>query len=209
MRFTAIVLAFAAVAQAANVSHLEKYKDDFARHVQKYKVEIFGEEAFEERLSIFAKNVEFINAHNSANNHTYTLGKNQFTHLTFDEFSDIYLGTTPPMREERYINDFADVNAPDTIDWSGTDAVTPVKDQGNCGSCWAFSATGAVEGAYFLKHKKQVSFSEQQLVSCSWAYKNSGCFGGLMNQAFEYIHDTGLCSENDYPYVDKDNVSMS
>ena len=72
--------------------------------------------------------------------------------------------------------------------------------QSSCGSCWAFSTTGGLEGAYYLKEGKQVSFSEQQLVSCD-TVSDQGCNGGLMDNAFQYIATEGLCSENDYPYV--------
>jgi len=79
--------------------------------------------------------------------------------------------------------------------------VTAVKDQGQCGSCWAFSTTGGMEGAYYFKNQQQVSFSEQQLVSCDTESGDMGCSGGLMDNAFGYIKTAGLCSEDDYSYV--------
>ena len=99
------------------------------------------------------------------------------------------------------VNAFEGVKAADSVDWATTDAVTPVKDQGSCGSCWAFSTTGGMEGAYYAKNGKSISFSEQQLVSCDTDYGDQGCNGGLMDNAFQYIAANGLCTETDYPYT--------
>jgi cathepsin L len=89
---------------------------------------------------------------------------------------------------------------PASVDWSLKGAVTGVKDQGNCGSCWSFSATGALEGAYQIKYGTLVSFSEQNLVSCDTI--DSACNGGLMDTAFSWVKSNGgLCTESGYPYT--------
>lgn len=165
-------------------------------------------EHFVQMLTNYANNDDIITAHN-AKNLTYTLGHNQFSHMSQDEwraYVKLGLGRPAPSTAAEVHQAPADMSAvPASIDWTTLGAVTPVKDQGQCGSCWSFSTTGALEGAYFNKNKKLLSFSEQNLVDCD-NFKNGGkdmgCNGGLMDNAFNWIaKNGGICQEADYPYV--------
>lgn len=112
-------------------------------------------------------------------------------------------GENPKLRGTRLY--LGDIVAAESVDWVKAGAVTPVKNQGQCGSCWSFSTTGALEGAYFIRYGRLVSFSEQQLVSCDNRQnggRDMGCNGGLMDNAFKWIEKNGgLCTEDAYPYT--------
>jgi len=143
--------------------------------------------------------------------HTFWLGMNHFADLTVAEFVKVmngYNATLAGPRSETRKTFVADPNlkVPDTVDWRTQGYVTPVKDQGQCGSCWAFSSTGSLEGQTFKKTGKLVSLSEQNLVDCSGKQGNMGCNGGLMDQAFTYIKENnGIDTESSYPYEAVDN----
>merc|ERR1711973_213420 len=99
------------------------------------------------------------------------------------------------------------ITADSSVDWRQKNAVTPVKNQGNCGSCWAFSTTGSVEGAAAIASGQLISLSEQQLVDCSKAEHHGGCNGGLMDYGFQYIEDNhGITTEQDYAYTARDGT---
>jgi C1A family cysteine protease len=196
----------AAVGTILTGAPLQKCEFLFNSHVAQYNLDIPVED-FHFRTQVFCDNVDFIDAHN-AKNLTYTLGLNAFAHLTHEEFLNAY--TTSAFARPRMGGMFraapraglrAGTNAPASIDWVSKGGVTPVKDQGQCGSCWSFSTTGSMEGAYFVKYRNLVSFSEQELVDCS-SPLNHGCNGGLPDRAFRWIENNGgLCTEGDYPYV--------
>lgn len=154
------------------------------------------------RESVYLSNVLAIRAHN-AGNHSWRMAVNKFADLTADEFSSKYVtGGYVPRRNNIHSTSVAATALPASVNWTAAGAVTPVKNQEQCGSCWAFSSTGSIEGAWFLKNGTLVSVSEQQLVDCSTAEGNQGCNGGLMDYAFEYVvKNKGITTEAAYPYT--------
>ena len=163
------------------------------------------------RQAIFNKNLEMINNHNSDSSSTYQLGINQFSDLTFEEFSSFYL---KPLAPELIIPEpspelyFAPVSFEDNeLDWRTKGIINKVKNQARCGSCWAFSAVAAVEQAYSLfKGEKVIDLAEQELVDCSRSYGNQGCNGGWEDKGIAYIKDKGISDQVDYPYVARDQT---
>merc|ERR1711953_1365998 len=158
------------------------------------------------RMKAFADNLDKIAKHNkeaAEGKHTYTLGVNKFADLTEQEWRDTL--TLNVVKEDKPVHYMKskNVNIPDSVDWRDEGWVTPVKDQAQCGSCWAFSTTGSTEGAHFIGKGELVSISEQQLVDCSGSYGNQGCNGGLMDNAFKYYLGSGKGAvlEADYPYT--------
>jgi len=154
------------------------------------------------RFRIFKKNFQLIREHN-AKNEPYTMALNKFADLTQEEFSAMYLGYKHNSQRQKNIVNLPIENLPSSVNWTNAGAVTPVKNQDMCGSCWAFSATGALEGLNFIANKKLLSFSEQQLVDCSKKFGNQGCNGGEMDAAFQYVEQNGIELEDTYPYKGK------
>lgn len=162
-------------------------------------------EASDGRFEIFKDNLKFIDEHN-AGDHSFRLGLNRFADLTNEEYRSTYLGVRGPRRRrssgegsEQYLHRVGD-EVPDSIDWREKGAVLPIKDQGSCGSCWAFSTISSIEGINQITTGDLISLSEQELVDCDTSY-NEGCNGGLMDYAFEFIvNNGGIDSEADYPY---------
>ncbi|EDO45953.1 predicted protein [Nematostella vectensis] len=157
------------------------------------------------RMAIWQQNLEKIKRHN-AEDHSYKMAMNHLGDLTEDEFRYFYLGVRAHHNSTKrgwatYMPP-SNVKIPSSVDWSQKGYVTGVKNQGQCGSCWAFSTTGSVEGQHFRKTGSLVSLSEQNLIDCSGSYGNNGCQGGLMDNAFRYIESNGgIDTESSYPYL--------
>jgi len=161
---------------------------------------------------VFMENKHMIAKHNQkamAGHKSYTLEMNHYGDLLHHEFVRIMNGYRQHMKAISENGSLfmapANVVVPTSVDWREHNLVTPVKDQGQCGSCWSFSATGALEGQHSRKASKLVSLSEQNLVDCSKKFGNNGCNGGLMDFAFQYIKQNhGIDTEASYPYEAKE-----
>ncbi|XP_067367167.1 cathepsin S, ortholog2, tandem duplicate 1 [Channa argus] len=160
------------------------------------------------RRDLWEKNLKFISMHNleaSMGIHTYELGMNQMGDLTQEEIQKSYATLRPPTDIQRApspLTRTSGATVPDTMDWREKGVVTRVKMQGACGSCWAFSAAGALEGQLAKTTGKLVDLSPQNLVDCSGKYGNEGCNGGYIHKAFEYVIDNhGIDSDASYPYT--------
>jgi C1A family cysteine protease len=192
---------------AQNLHDRAYYEEKFFNWLSEHKIQATSGDHFVKMIQNFANNDDIIAAHN-AQNLSYTLGHNQFSHLSIDEWREyVKLGLNKPempVADEIHSAVEGEVLA-GSIDWTTKGAVTPVKDQGQCGSCWSFSATGAMEGAYQKKYGKLVSFSEQNFVDCDTRANGGsdlGCNGGLMDSAFAWAKKWGgIATEADYPYV--------
>ena len=161
------------------------------------------------RHEIFEKNFVYVQMHNENKDiHGFELEMNKFADLESGEFSKIYNGYLKHIKKRsnstEKIYKPANLAIPSSMDWRTKGVVTGVKNQGQCGSCWAFSTTGSVEACDALKSGTLTSLSEQELVDCSGSYGNYGCDGGLMDNAFNYIKDHKDDTEACYPYVAHD-----
>jgi len=211
---SSLSILFCVIAAASAVSLVTLAQDEWElfklKHLKKYENEV--EERF--RMKIYLENRHKIVKHNKDSHiHGFTLAMNKYGDMLPHEFATRMNGFRRELRNTTrheleaisYLSP-ENVNVPEEIDWRQKGAVTPVKDQGQCGSCWSFSTTGALEGQHFRKSGKLVSLSEQNLIDCSRKYGNEGCNGGLMDNAFQYIKDNrGIDTEKTYPYEAEDD----
>jgi C1A family cysteine protease len=189
------------------------FLDRFENWVAKFRIRFQTKNHLYDTLRKWMTNDEYIDRMNQENK-SYKLAHNQFSGM--DEFDFIrYVQNShlrypsPPLIS----GEFNYTSLPVAVDWRNKNAVTPVKDQGQCGSCWSFSTTGALEGIYSIQTGKLLSFSEQQLVDCDnfkHGGKDHGCNGGLMDNAFSWIQKNGgLCTEETYPYISQSGDTQS
>jgi len=180
-----------------------EYKDAFVNWIQ-VRQKVYASNEFQQRFEIFKSNMDFVKTWNEDPSHTHTVALNDFADLTNAEYRAIYLGTHIDGTEKlKNAKPHVNVTRPmdDVINWAAKGAVTPIKNQGQCGSCWSFSTTGSVEALNFIYTGNLISLSEQNLMDCSTSYGNQGCNGGLMDNAFRYIiANNGIDREADYPY---------
>jgi len=201
------LLALGAYTYEANLDELQIVWSSWKSHFGKNYA--LAEEGA--RFAIFVENYKYIVEFNGAQNDV-KLALNKFADITPTEFSNVYAGgfknhgrtiQVPRINNNKFYSFRRQVQLPTVVDWRTVGAVTPVKDQGQCGSCWSFSTTGLLEGFYFITNKKLVSFSEQQIVDCD-TDQDEGCNGGLPSNALEYTAKAGLQTEDDYPYTATD-----
>ncbi|KAJ4730613.1 hypothetical protein LUZ62_030334 [Rhynchospora pubera] len=210
-KFTLLVF-ICSIITAATVKHLsannsaDVFEKWIAKHGKSYQN--LGEK--QRRFEIFKENLKHIEETNKQRK-SYRLGLNVYADMHHEEFKSKYLGLKQNLMKKREatIGDSDHENAgylPKIVDWRKKGAVTPVKNQGTCGSCWAFSTVAAVEGINQIVTGNLTSLSEQQLIDCDTTI-NSGCSGGLMDYAFAFIiGNGGLQREEEYPYLMEEGV---
>jgi len=184
-------------------------QQEFVSFIAMYQKEYNADE-FAIRFEVFKANLVAIATHNAKANSTWSMGITQFSDLTSEEFASQYLSGLNPSADfpVEHVDESIPADVPNDIDWRLSGAVTEVKNQGQCGSCWSFSAVGAVEGwAKIRRSLPLVSLSAQQLVDCAGPYGNSGCAGGWPQNGIKYLAAAGgACEESQYPYVGRDGA---
>ena len=192
------------------INDVDFHWKEFGNFQERFSKRYANIQELETRFAIFRKNFVGILSHNADLSQNFTMGVNQFTDLTPDEFRDQYVGGLKAEVGSYGCKSFSSSSsgAPASIDWRTKGAVTSVKDQGQCGSCWTFSATGAVEGAWAISKNQLIDLAEQELVDCATgiAYGSHGCNGGIMEGAFKFVIENGQCALSAYPYTAKDGT---
>ena len=202
----------AKVSKFFNIDDELLHLKEFNSFRERFNKNYLSKDELNTRFSVFRNNFIDILIHNADVSQNFTLGVNQFTDLTPQEFKEQYVSGLKPVGSygcKTFSSTASD--APSSIDWRSKDVVNPVRDQGQCGSCWSFSATGAIEGAWAISNGQLVDLSEQELVDCAtgFAYSSHGCQGGIMEGGFKFVIQNGQCSLSSYPYTAKDEKCKS
>lgn len=204
MKLTLITILFFLLGASSELLSENEYVKRFTDFTTKYDKK-YTDEEYQLRYNIFKGNIDTIEAHNNEE-HSWTMDVNEFADQVWHEFKTKHATYTTSSNLGFWFNDNLSSDVPSEWDWVEKGGVTPVKNQGQCGSCYTFSITGAVEGAWYVNTGELLSLSEQQLVDCSGSFGNQGCNGGEMNNGFEYIIRNGICTETDYPYTATDGT---
>lgn len=199
---SALVLVLALDVQSLSLhSQFQTFK---TTHNKQYKNTV--EESY--RKGVFAANLALINQHNEeyeAGKQTYTMAVNHLADLTHEEFMEMNKLKVPDMPDAPKKYQMQAKTMAAEVDWRTKGYVTDVKDQGQCGSCWAFGAVASLEAAHFEKHGSTVQMSEQQVVDCDT--QNGGCNGGWYDTAWMYIKgEGGVTTTAEYPYHARDET---
>lgn len=211
MKSCLIFLSLLSLSLCIELSSKEEIFTHFQSYIKKYNKKYKSPSEFMKRFDIFVNNfheLETIHQSNILDNRTpdYKIGITKFADLTPQEFHERYLNLdisgVEKIRAESETMTSSLTDVPEAFDWRENGGVTPVKNQGSCGSCWAFSTIGNIEGLYKIQNKEEKLFSEQQLVDCD-TEQDQGCNGGLMEYAYTYLQTAGVMSSDDYPYKGK------
>ena len=221
--FSFLIISFSKVSASDNCYYNNNYEFfdelfDFNDWRLSHNVDFSSPEEIIWRHSIWQKNKQFVDSHN-AEERGFEVALNHLAHeewplncnlMSNDVLQETYF-EDPHDKLSSSNNPFPDNNVclddnlPPSVDWRDKNVVTPIKNQGQCGSCWTFSTTGSIESHHAIKTGKLVSLSESQIVDCDVNGTDSGCAGGLMDDAFKYIMKVGgLETETSYPYVAED-----
>jgi len=205
------------VAAAAALPHLtlEEYEFVFTKWMTQHSKQYGSQAEQNYRQKVFTDNLNVIRKHQADPSRTFEMVMNKFGDLNREEFKAMYTGykyvNRDYLRSKNLFEVPVDAKNPASVDWNAAGKVSPIKDQGQCGSCWSFSATGSIESDYAIENDATpIPISEQQLVDCSGSFGNQGCNGGLMDQAFQYvISEGGLTTETQYPYTAQDGTCQT
>jgi C1A family cysteine protease len=205
MKVVVLALCLAlAVAQRALPLSMEEEQFEFLSFVEKFNKKYESSAEFFRRFNNFRAELDEVRQHN-AGNHTWTAGINEFSDLSREEFAALMACT---FSADEFVAEYEDLefnaNNANDMDWRDKGAVNAVKNQGQCGSCWAFGAIATLEGMVKAVQGKDLpNLSEQQLVDCSGSTGNQGCNGGMPDRALNYLKTAGSCYTSDYPYTAK------